>query len=55
MSSRYTTHLRPRPEVDTSVVVPLDVRLMHVASSLMFVAVVVCALAAGVWSLVRAR
>lgn len=53
MSTRYTTHMRPRPEVDTSVVVPLDVRLMHVASSLMLTAVVVCALVAGVWALVR--
>jgi cell division protein FtsQ len=53
MSTRYTTHMRPRPAVDTSVVVPLDVRLMHVASSLMLIAVVVAALAAGVWALVR--
>ena len=37
MTGRYTTHMRPRPEVDTSVAVPLDVKLMHMAASLMFV------------------
>ena len=37
MSTRYTPHMRPRPEVDTSVAVPLDVRLMHVASSVILV------------------
>ncbi len=53
MSTRYTPHMRPRPEVDTSVVVPLDVRLMHLASSLMFVALFGSAVVAGVWSLAR--
>jgi cell division protein FtsQ len=53
MTTRYTTHMRPRPEVSTSVVVPLDVKLMHMAASLMFVGLIVGALAAGVWALVR--
>jgi cell division protein FtsQ len=53
MTSRYTPHLRHRPEVNASVVVPLDVKLMHMAASLMFVGVVVGALGAGLWGLVR--
>ena len=53
MTSRYTTHLRPRTEVNTSTPVPLDVRLMHMAASLMFVSVIVGVLCAGVWALVR--
>jgi cell division protein FtsQ len=53
MTSRYTTHLRPRPEVNTSVALPLDVRLMHMAASLMFVTVIVGVLCAGLWALVR--
>jgi cell division protein FtsQ len=53
MTSRYTTHLRPRPEVNTSVDAPLDVRLMHTAASFMFVAVFVGVLFAGAWALVR--
>ncbi|WP_310625938.1 cell division protein FtsQ/DivIB [Limnohabitans sp.] len=52
MTTRYT-HMRPRPEVNTSVVVPLDVKLMHMAASLMFVGLVLGALGAGVWALVR--
>jgi cell division protein FtsQ len=52
MSTRYT-HMRPRPEVSTSVAVPLDVKLMHMAASLMFVSLVLGALGAGVWALVR--
>ena len=53
MSSRYTTHLRPVMPVQTGVMVPLDVRLMHMAASLMFVGVIVGALMAGVFALVR--
>jgi cell division protein FtsQ len=53
MTSRYTTHLRPRPEVNTSVAIPLDVRLMHMAASLMFVLVIVGVLCAGLWTLVH--
>ena len=53
MTSRYTTHMRPRPEANTSVAVPLDVKLMHMAASLMFVGLVVGALVAGVWALVQ--
>jgi cell division protein FtsQ len=53
MTSRYTTHLRPRPEVNTSVALPLDVRLMHMAASLMFTAVIVGVLCAGLWALVQ--
>jgi cell division protein FtsQ len=52
MSTRYT-HMRPRPEVNLSVPVPLDVKLMHMAASLMFVSLVLGALGAGVWALVR--
>ena len=53
MSTRYTPHMRPRPEVDTSVVVPLDVRLMHVASSSLLVGLLVAALVMGLWALTR--
>ncbi len=53
MSSRYTTHMRPRPEVNTSVVVPLDVKLMHMAASFMIVGLVVAALVSGMWALVQ--
>ena len=52
MTTRYT-HLRPRPEVNASVAVPLDVKLMHMAASLMFVGLIVGALAGGVWALVQ--
>ncbi len=52
MSTRYT-HLRPRPEVNTSVVVPLDVKLMHMAASCMVVALVTGALVGGLWGLVQ--
>jgi len=52
MTTRYT-HMRPRPEVDASVPMPLDVKLMHMAASLMFVGLVVGALLGGVWSLVQ--
>ena len=52
MTTRYT-HMRPRPEVNTSVPVPLDVKLMHMAASLMFVGLIVSALVAGVWALVQ--
>ncbi len=34
MSTRFATHMRTTPDVDTSVAVPLDVRLMHMAASL---------------------
>jgi cell division protein FtsQ len=54
MNSRYTTHMRPRPaEASASVAVPLDVKLMHMAASLMFVGLVVGALVASVWAVVR--
>ena len=53
MSSRYTTHLRPVAPVKTGVMVPLDVRLMHMAASLMFMGVIVGALMAGVLAVVR--
>lgn len=53
MNARYT-HLRPRPEARASVVrVPLDVRLMHMAASFMFMGFVLAALLAGVWALIR--
>jgi cell division protein FtsQ len=52
MTSRYT-HMRPRPELNTSVVVPLDVKLMHMAASFMFVGVTAGAVYAGLWGLVR--
>jgi cell division protein FtsQ len=52
MTTRYT-HMRPRPEVNASVPVPLDVKLMHMAASLMFVGLVVGALVGGVWALVQ--
>lgn len=53
MTGRYTTHMRPRPEVDASVPVPLDVKLMHMAASLMYLGAVVAVLGALVWSLVQ--
>ena len=52
MTTRYT-HMRPRPEVNASVPVPLDVKLMHMAASLMFMSLVVGALLGGVWTLVQ--
>ena len=52
MTTRYT-HMRPRPQVNTSVAVPLDVKLMHMAASLMFMGLVAGALAGGVWALVQ--
>jgi cell division protein FtsQ len=53
MSTRYTPHMRPRPEVNVSVAVPLDVKLMHMAASLMIVGVVAGALVTGLWALLR--
>jgi cell division protein FtsQ len=53
MSTRYTTHMRPRPEANASVVVPLDVKLMHMAASLMIMGLVVGALVMGLWALVQ--
>ena len=53
MSTRYTTHMRHRPETVVPVAVPLDVKLMHMAASLMVVGVVFFVLAAGLWALVR--
>ncbi len=52
MTTRYT-HLRPRPEVNASVSAPLDVKLMHMAASLMFVGLIAGALVGGLWSLVQ--
>ena len=53
MTMRYTTHLRPRPEASTRVEVPLDVKLMHMAASLMIVGLVLGAVGMGLWSLVQ--
>ena len=54
MNSRYTTHMRPRPAAaSASVAVPLDVKLMHMAASLMFVGLIVGALVGSVWALVQ--
>jgi cell division protein FtsQ len=52
MTTRYT-HMRPRPEVNASVAVPLDVKLMHMAASLMIMGLVVGVLLSGVWALVQ--
>jgi len=52
MTTRYT-HMRPRPEVNASVQVPLDVKLMHMAASLMFVGLVVGALVASLWAVIQ--
>lgn len=52
MTTRYT-HMRPRPEVNASVLVPLDVKLMHMAASLMFVGLVVGALVASLWAVIQ--
>jgi hypothetical protein len=46
MTTRYT-HMRPRPEVDASVELPLDIKLMHMAASFMFVCLIVGALVGG--------
>lgn len=53
MTMRYTTHHRPRPEVSTRVEVPLDVKLMHMAASLMLVGLVLGAVGMGLWTLVQ--
>ena len=53
MTSRYTTHMRPRPEVNASVAVPLDIKLMHMAASLMIMSLVVGALLMALWALVQ--
>ncbi|MBU3647859.1 MAG: cell division protein FtsQ/DivIB [Limnohabitans sp.] len=45
--------MRPRPEANTSVVVPLDVKLMHMAASFMFVGVIAGVVFLGLWGLVR--
>jgi len=52
MTTRYT-HMRPPPEVNASVVVPLDVKLMHMAASLMIAGLVVGVLVGSLWSLVQ--
>lgn len=52
MTSRYT-HMRPRAEVNASVPVPLDVKLMHMAASLMFGGLMAGALVGGIWALVQ--
>lgn len=52
MTTRYT-HMRPHPEVNASVVVPLDVKLMHMAASLMVAGLVVGVLVGGLWALVQ--
>jgi cell division protein FtsQ len=53
MSTRFATHTRTTPDVDTSVVVPLDVRLMHMAASLMYVGFALALMGVLVWSFVR--
>jgi cell division protein FtsQ len=53
MTTRYSAHLRPRHEAPASVEVPLDVRLMHVASSFLIVMSLLGLVAGGVWSLLR--
>jgi len=53
MSTRFATHMRTTPDVDTSVAVPLDVRLMHMAASLMYVGFALALVGVMVWSFVR--
>jgi cell division protein FtsQ len=53
MTMRYATHLRPRPEASTRVEVPLDVKLMHMAASLMIVGLVLGGVGTGLWALVQ--
>jgi cell division protein FtsQ len=53
MTTRYSAHLRPRHEAPASVEVPLDVRLMHVASSFLIVVCGLGLLVGGGWSLLR--
>jgi cell division protein FtsQ len=53
MTTRYSAHLRPRHEAPASVDVPLDVRLMHVASSFLMVVFVLGLMVGGGWSLLR--
>lgn len=53
MSTRFATHMRTTPDVDTSVAVPLDVRLMHMAASLLYVGFGLSLLGVLVWSFVR--
>ena len=52
MNARYTTHLRPPPAAKP-VVVPLDVRLMHLSASVMFAGVVLAVVGGAVWSVLR--
>jgi cell division protein FtsQ len=53
MSTRFATHMRTTPDVDTSVAVPLDVRLMHMAASLLYVGFALALVGVMVWSFVR--
>jgi cell division protein FtsQ len=53
MSTRFATHMRTTPDVDTSVAVPLDVRLMHMAASLMYVGFALALVGVMAWSFVR--
>lgn len=53
MSTRFATHMRTTPDADTSVAVPLDVRLMHMAASLMYLGMVLASIGVLVWSFVR--
>ena len=52
MSTRYTTHVRNAPAAKP-VAVPLDVRLMHLASSAMFVGLFVAVVWGVLWTVVR--
>ncbi len=53
MSIRYTTHMRMPTGVNPPVVVPLDVRLMHLAASLMYVGFALALVGALLWAFVR--
>lgn len=53
MSTRFATHMRMPTDVSSPVVVPLDVRLMHMAASLMYVGFALSLVGVLLWAFVR--
>ena len=53
MSTRFATHMRMPNDVSSPVVVPLDVRLMHMAASLMYVGFALSLVGVLLWAFVR--
>lgn len=53
MSTRFATHMRMSDDAPASLAMPLDVRLMHVAASLMYLGFALALVGVLVWSFVR--